>query len=138
MTRATTAAAPRSGVDGRFGAAASSASERHTGVYGRRRTSCNEPPRDDDARLVVSRSRPGEIVIAQFPNVALWIFLASVVARAFVADGTQTESAAAWVGTGALTWWALDEVIRGVNPWRRVLGIGGCGFAIARVVSLIS
>ena len=80
----------------------------------------------------------GEIVIAQFPNVALWIFLGSVVVRAFVADGTPTDSVAAWVGAGALTWWALDEVIRGVNPWRRVLGIGGCGFAIARVISLIS
>ena len=80
----------------------------------------------------------GEIVIAQFPNVALWIFLASIVVRAFVADGTQTDSAAAWVGTGALAWWALDEVIRGVNPWRRVLGIVGCGFAIERVISLIS
>jgi len=80
----------------------------------------------------------GKIVIAQFPNVALGIFLAGVVVRAFVADGTGADSVAAWVGTGALTWWALDEVIRGVNPWRRVLGIGGCAFAIARVVSLIS
>ena len=79
----------------------------------------------------------GEIVIAQFPNVALWIFLISVVVRALVANGTQPDSAAAWVGTGALAWWALDEVIRGVNPWRRLIGIGGCGFAIARVVPLI-
>lgn len=80
----------------------------------------------------------GEIVIAQFPNVALWIFLGSVVVRAFVADRTQTDSAAAWVGAGALAWWAVDEVIRGVNPWRRVLGIGGCGFAIVRVISIMS
>jgi hypothetical protein len=26
------------------------------------------------------------------------------------------------VATGALVIWALDELIRGVNPWRRVLG----------------
>ena len=80
----------------------------------------------------------GKIVIAQFPNVPLWIFLGSVVVRAFVTGGSQADSAAAWVGAGALAWWALDEVIRGVNPWRRVLGISGCGFAIARVVALIS
>ena len=78
----------------------------------------------------------GEIVIAQFPNVALRIFLGSVAVRVIVADGTRADSAAAWVGAGALAWWAVDEVIRGVNPWRRVLGIGGCGFAIARVISL--
>ena len=81
--------------------------------------------------------RTGEIVIAQFPNVALWLFLASVVVRAFIASDTQTDSVISWVGTGALTWWALDETIRGVNPWRRMLGIGACGFAIARAVALI-
>ena len=82
--------------------------------------------------------RTGTIVVAQFPNLALWIFLASVVVRAFVADGTAADSGAAWIGTGALAWWSLDEVIRGVNPWRRVVGIAGCGFTIARLVSLVT
>ncbi len=79
----------------------------------------------------------GETVVAQFPNLPLWIFLASVVARAFLAEDTSADSAVAWIGTGALTWWALDEVIRGVNPWRRVLGVGGCAYAVVRVVQLL-
>ena len=41
------------------------------------------------------------------------------------------------MGAGGLAWWALDEVIRGVNPWRRVLGIAGCAFVIACVISLV-
>jgi hypothetical protein len=28
------------------------------------------------------------------------------------------------VGTTALAVWAVDEVVRGVNPWRRGLGAG--------------
>ena len=36
----------------------------------------------------------------------------------------------------SLTAWAVDEVWRGVNPWRRLLGLVGCGFALAGVVSL--
>jgi hypothetical protein len=27
-----------------------------------------------------------------------------------------------WGGTAALTWWAVDEVIRGSSPFRRALG----------------
>lgn len=26
------------------------------------------------------------------------------------------------VATVALSWWAVDEIVRGVNPWRRLLG----------------
>ena len=32
---------------------------------------------------------------------------------------------ASWVGTtGLWLYWAFDELIRGVNPWRRALGLG--------------
>ena len=36
-------------------------------------------------------------------------------------DGTWGVSLRV-VATVALSWWAVDEVIRGVNPWRRLLG----------------
>lgn len=79
----------------------------------------------------------GEIVIAQFPNPPLWIFLAALVVRAFATDGTTLDTTAAWTGTVALAWWALDELGRGVNPWRRVLGVGGLAFVALRVVDLL-
>ena len=37
----------------------------------------------------------------------------------------------------ALRWWAVDEVFRGVNPWRRLLGAGGLVIAVSSAVSLL-
>jgi hypothetical protein len=98
---------------------------------------------DSPARKLTSKDwwfrdrSTGEIVVAQFPNAPLWIFLAAVVVRAFATDGTTLDTAAAWTGTGALAWWSLDELIRGVNPWRRALGAGGLGFVAARLVEQV-
>ena len=69
-------------------------------------------------------------MIAQFPNPPLWIFLGAVVVRAVASDGAALDTGAAWVGTAAITWWAGDELIRGVNPWRRLLGVAGLGYAV--------
>jgi hypothetical protein len=80
----------------------------------------------------------GELVVAQFPNAALWILLGSIVVRAFVTGDALLASIAGWVGTAALAWWALDEVTRGVNPWRRLLGLAGCGLVIVRVLTMVS
>jgi len=27
------------------------------------------------------------------------------------------------VATAALSWWAVDEIVRGMNPWRRLLAL---------------
>ena len=77
-----------------------------------------------------------EITIAQFPNVALWTFLVTVVLRWVVPEGA-VRTGISWIGVVALSWWAVDELLRGVNPWRRLLGLGGCVFAVVRVVSLL-
>ena len=64
----------------------------------------------------------GRITIAQFPNVPLGLFLATAaVDRLFGPAGTL-GIALRLLGAAALIWWALDELIRGVNPWRRFLG----------------
>jgi hypothetical protein len=80
--------------------------------------------------------RTGRITIVQLPNVALWIFLVTVVARWFVTSGAPRTTIAA-VAVGSLGWWAVDEVLRGVNPWRRILGLGGCAFTLAGLVALV-
>jgi len=41
------------------------------------------------------------------------------------------------IGDGALGWWAIDGVLRGVNPWRRLLGGAGVVFAVSGAVSLL-
>lgn len=79
--------------------------------------------------------RTGRITIGQFPNVALWLFIVTVVVRRFVADGTAPRTAVNWIGIAALAWWAIDEVLRGVNPWRRLLGLACCASLIAALVA---
>jgi hypothetical protein len=75
--------------------------------------------------------RTGRITIVQFPNAALALFLvASVLGRL-----VHGNDALRVIATGALVWWAADEIVRGVNPWRRLLG----GAVLAgQVVSLVS
>jgi hypothetical protein len=66
--------------------------------------------------------RTGEITIAQAPNPPLIIWLvATVFERIFSPSGT-VGTALTIVGTGALIVWAGDELIRGVNPFRRAAG----------------
>ena len=80
------------------------------------------------------RSREtGEITIAQVPNPPLWIFLAATIGRWVVSDGGWAD-AMWWISTGALAWWAADELIRGVNPWRRVIGVAGLVFVALRLL----
>jgi hypothetical protein len=64
----------------------------------------------------------GEITVAQRPNPALGIFLAATVAQWLLGGGGPLSSALRLIAGGALIWWAVDEVVRGVNPWRRFLG----------------
>lgn len=67
------------------------------------------------------RDRDGRMVVAQWPNVALSVWIA-VELISWVGVLASHKAALAGVGRGALIVWALDEVIRGVNPFRRLLG----------------
>ena len=81
--------------------------------------------------------RTGRITIAQFPNVPLWLYLGTVGLRRLMSSGTAHDIVS-WLGVVALSWWALDEVLRGVNPFRRLLGgigiiiAGSTGYALLR------
>lgn len=66
--------------------------------------------------------KTGRITIAQFPNVSLGLFLAASALRWILGPTGQLSRILAAVAAGALIWWAADELIRGVNPWRRLLG----------------
>lgn len=64
--------------------------------------------------------RTGRIVIAQRPNAPLAIWIVATVIAFFVHGTVHTVVSV--VGTVALVIWAIDELARGVNPWRRALG----------------
>ena len=64
----------------------------------------------------------GRIVIAQWPNLWLWIFVAASLVE-LVTDATGPTGIGAHIAsTTSLLIWAGDELLRGANPWRRCLG----------------
>jgi len=64
----------------------------------------------------------GKITIAQLPNVPLGLFLVASVLRWLFDPSGGLRTALGVLATVGLLWWAVDEVARGVNPWRRLLG----------------
>lgn len=75
----------------------------------------------------------GQITVVQIPNIALSIYLVTVVLRWIMPAYTAID----WIAVGALAWWAVDELFRGVNPWRRLLGLCGCVVVCTTVASLL-
>lgn len=83
------------------------------------------------------RSREDDrIVIGQLPNLPIWVFLAATVASWVLPEPSTAFTAARIVATGALAWWAVDELVRGVNPFRRLLGAGALLWVVSGLVGL--
>ncbi len=84
------------------------------------------PDRTAPARPLSPRwwvtDRGGHVVVAQWPNAALWVWFLALVMRLTGVLGDAREDLLAGVGRGALIVWALDEVWRGASPVRRLLG----------------
>ena len=72
----------------------------------------------------------GGYTVAQRPNWPLGIWLAAIALGWVLHPHGTARQALDVVGTGALVVWAVDEVARGVNPWRRILG-GAVALAVA-------
>ena len=71
------------------------------------------------------------IVVAQSPNAAIWVFVLATALRWSPYDRIDDELR--WLGAGALTVWGLDELARGADPFRRLLGAGVLVWQIARI-----
>lgn len=80
--------------------------------------------------LLADRSDPDRHwVIAQWPNVAIIAFLVLTLIGLVVDSGGW--GTAVYIGSRiALVWWAGDELLRGVNPFRRILGAGVLAFVV--------
>lgn len=63
----------------------------------------------------------GRITVGQSPNLSIAIFAATTALGVSVPRG-PVRAATAEVAVWVLAWWAIDEVVRGVNPYRRLLG----------------
>jgi len=73
-------------------------------------------------RWMFVNRRTGRITVAQWPNIPLAVFVLLSIARRLTGPSEQLATAlrvATWI---ALATWAVDELARGVNPFRRILG----------------
>jgi len=69
------------------------------------------------------RSRAtGRYTVAQMPNLPLLLFVGFRIAQALVSPHGTAHDVLRWSAIVALAWWGADEVVRGVNPFRRILG----------------
>jgi hypothetical protein len=68
------------------------------------------------------RDRDGHVVVAQAPNAAILVWLATVVLGWTGLFDGATASTIRDAGRGALLVWGLDELLRGASPIRRVMG----------------
>jgi hypothetical protein len=73
-------------------------------------------------RWVFISRRNGRVTVAQWPNLPLAIFLLCTLASRIFHPSGAAATFVRVVGVAALIGWALDEVARGVNPFRRMLG----------------
>jgi len=79
--------------------------------------------------------RTGAIVVAQFPNAPLMAWLALLGLGLLWQPRAGWGTALAVMTTAALGIWAVDETVRGVNPFRRFLGVGVLGYLIVSFVA---
>lgn len=77
--------------------------------------------------------KTGAITIAQRPNVALWIVILAAALRWLWTSSGRTEFILKIVVQGGLFIWAVDEMARGVNPWRRCLGASVAAYQLSGV-----
>jgi hypothetical protein len=68
--------------------------------------------------------RTGRLSVASWPNLPLWVWIVTAVARRLPSVDGRADTLLDVVGTGALVVWAVGEIWGGVNPWRRLLGFG--------------
>jgi hypothetical protein len=74
-------------------------------------------------RWVFLNRSTGHFTVVQWPNVALFVFIGvSIAQHAFHPTG-GIGSFARVLADLAILVWAIDELVRGVNPFRRTLGL---------------
>ena len=68
-------------------------------------------------------TKDGKVVIGQLPNLPIILWLVSLIINNFVKD-YKINWVISLVGTISLVYWAILEITRGVNGFRRLLGLG--------------
>ncbi len=78
-------------------------------------------------------SATGRLVVGQWPNPPLWVFIVGAIGRRVFSSGAP-HAVFAVVAAVALVAWALLEIAKGVNPFRRALGAVVLAVVLAGVI----
>ncbi len=91
-------------------------------------------PADDQTSLVdrTFRDEHGRVVLAQSPNPAFGVWAAATGLR--LAADADADVLLRGVAAGALLVWSLDELLRGVTPFRRLLGAGVLAYQVVALL----
>jgi hypothetical protein len=74
-------------------------------------------------RWMFANRQSGRLTVAQWPNLWLWIFIILTAGIHIYPVGGSAGHLIRVLADGALLIWAADELVRGVNPFRRLLGL---------------
>ena len=88
------------------------------------------------SRLVLSQPRNRPDHNRSVSNTALCVFLAASLVTWGVQPGGIIWGAARIIALGSGAYWAGDELLRGVNPWRRALGLFVLAYLLVSAASL--
>jgi hypothetical protein len=74
-------------------------------------------------RWVFLNRRTGRITVVQWPNISLSVFILASIALHTIHSMGAIEIFARVLADLAILIWAIDELLRGVNVFRRALGL---------------
>jgi hypothetical protein len=81
------------------------------------------------------KDKKGKIVIWQMPNIPLIIWAVATVVSLIVTG--KSADVFQWIGDIALVVWSLLEIIKGVNYFRRILGLVVFVFSVLSIIKLL-
>lgn len=81
----------------------------------------------------IFKDRSGKIVIIQAPNLPLYAFGAFYLLR--LSSDKLLILISHWGSTICLLYWAFWEITKGVNIWRRFLGLTVAAYIIVKAVA---
>ena len=88
-------------------------------------------PTTDPFRWLFEDRKTGKIVIGQTPNLPLIVFACALATEVVLKPRGLAGVLVRGVKLSGLSYWAIDELVRGVNPFRRIGGASVLAYLIA-------
>lgn len=82
------------------------------------------------------KDKEGNVVIWQMPNWPLWVWVGFTLLSLFFSG--SVADIFSWIASAALIVWSLMEIFKGVNYFRRAMGLLVMYFSVMTVIKLIT